>query len=277
MQLTTTCLRLLALMTVGCGVCGLPAQLVAAEQLPTADILAEQVSLDDMSMKDIWDSASSEPAVGSDTSGLTGAEEILNPAEEYHYAAFGRSDPFVRPTYVPAANPGLATGQAGDTAGGDLEIPLVSALQVSLNLLRVRGIWEISGGERKALIAVSGGSAAMQGLVAKVGDPIGLSGKIISIDANSVVTRQYKIRADGSREFEDVVLRLGPEIAANAAGADARKGKIILSPGRDPQLQLERDPTAPATEIPVAPAANTLPNQTTPPISTSGSPPTSPR
>ncbi len=224
--------------------------------------------LNEESMRDLWESTGGVRPDGEDLTSLAGAEEILNPPNEYHYAAFGKPDPFVKPFAPPVRTRDTNHDRDGGDAIGKnkegYEIPLVSALQVSLHLLQIKGIWEIGGGERKALIAVVGekGNTAMQGLIAKVGDPIGLAGKIIKIEKNSVVTRQYRLREDGSREFEDVVLTLGTSIPNRSAPEAMRKGRVILSPGKEPQLQYDNLPLMPASAA--VPAPGELQNQQAP-------------
>lgn len=228
------------------------------DSMPAPDLSADPIGLGDEAAKALWESTPSDGAAaeGEDQTALSGTEEILNPPDEYHYAAFGKPDPFVKPIAPPPES--VRTTRDGDTEQSNdpnkpkdsYEIPLVSALQVSLNLLRVKGIWEVGGGERKALIGVIGSSptSALQGLITKVGDPIGLSGKIIKIEENAVITRQYRLREDGSREFEDIALTLGTTIPGNNANAPEkqRKGKVILNPGKSPVVKFDDEPLVPA-------------------------------
>ena len=79
------------------------------------------------------------------TKGLR-VEDVVEPPTEYHYAAFGKPDPFVAPML---ARESLV---ASSIVSG-LEVPIVSPLQRhEINELSLVGIWQLRSGERKALI-----------------------------------------------------------------------------------------------------------------------------
>ena len=184
-------------------------------------LVAAKKKKDELKDKDlqIWDSTKASGFDGDDITQMVRVEEIIEPPSEYRYAAFGKTDPFTPPHQ----------SFAESAAATNFEIPVVSPLQQSIDSLEVRGIWELSSGERRALIV----TPDKQGIVAKVGDPIGLSGKILKIFDNKLSTRQYTIREDGSREFEDRFLWLGlPE-------ESEQKKKIILTPGKDPMMDVD--------------------------------------
>ncbi len=201
-----------------------------------------------------WDSARDTQS-GEDLSGVVRVEDIVEPPAEYHYAAFGRPDPFQPPS-------AQLTQQMRQARGGELQygIPVVNSLQVPLDQLTVRGIWQLSNGERRALVIVlpqdllnagangrggftqrplggrgNAAGEAEEGVVAKVGDPIGPSGKILEILSDRVVTRQYKLQRDGVRAFDDISLFLGGPDAVQRLDADKT---YVLAPGKDPQLDV---------------------------------------
>lgn len=128
------------------------------------------------------------------TKGLR-VEDIVDPPAEYRYAAFGRADPFV-------------PGQA-EAAKQDEDIPIASLLQkYGINQLKLVGIWRLESGARKALMM----TPKNEGIIAKVGDPIGLRrGRILRIEEDNVVVREFNIAPDGTRQFDDLVIAMNEE------------------------------------------------------------------
>lgn len=168
-------------------------------------------------LKSTWQSAPvvKDPEIyGVDVSSIFNLEEIAEPVGFYHYSAFGKADPFMPPY-----------DQYRQARVVAFEIPIVSPLQVPLTTLRVSGLWQLDNGTRKALILTD----KDEGIIAAIGDPIGLSGKIVDIQDHGVLTRQYRIRTDGSREFTDVTLAFGETKSRSSE-------KILLEPGKDPTL-----------------------------------------
>lgn len=172
------------------------------------------------------------------TSGIR-VEDIVEPPVDYRYAAFGRTDPFVPP-------------ELSETKGGNDEVPVVSPLQeYPLNQLQLIGIWRMDSGEHKGLVMTPTG----EGVVVKNGDPIGLKrGRIVEIQETLLKVREYVLAPDGTRQFEDLSLRLSngdtpPKDNKMAAGeADI---PLMQRGGNAPQL-----PTAGVLGVAQAPMLN---------------------
>lgn len=181
----------------------------------------------ELQSKDTWDSVPKDHEAFESTELSSGirVEEIIEPPSDYSYASFGKSDPFL-PSYE------LFVSKGPSSADKQFEIPIVSPLQVP-NIernLSVVGLWELPNGEKRALIIVRT-SRRRQGVIAKVGDPIGLLGKITEIDEAGVTAREYTILQDGSRTFEDKKLLLKEADDDGLIG-----GKVVLQPGREPKV-----------------------------------------
>lgn len=157
---------------------------------------------------------------GLDISKKARVEEIVEPVSEYHYAAFDTQNPFK----APKLSPDLIVEEQKKI----YEIPIVSELQkYRLEELAVKGIWQKGDGERKAIIM----TPTNAGVVVKIGDPISV-GKIIKIEKDHIMARQYRLNVDGSREYADKKLYLG-EIPQDVPSIQ------ILEPGKDPILKFE--------------------------------------
>ena len=164
---------------------------------------------------------SEELDVGEDISERTSVQDILGPPDVYHYAGFGKRDPFMPPEDLSAV--------IDSNSPNGYEIPIVSPLQKPLSNLTVGGIWELKDGGKRALVLVEPGS---EGIIAKTGDPIGLAGKIVGISTQGVLVREYNIREDGSRDFTDKLLGFGTPVTDKLAG-----DKIVLKPGAQPKVE----------------------------------------
>jgi len=168
------------------------------EGLDTPDEMAGEMS--DTEMSNIsWDSyldISEGEGIAADITNGIRVEDIVEPPSQYRYAAFGKADPFIPP---------MLTGYKESS----LEIPIVSVLQrYRVGNLRIVGLWEITTGERKALIM----TPKEEGIIATVGDSIGKrGGKILSIEEDSVNVREFTLAPDGTRQFEDTMMYLGNE------------------------------------------------------------------
>lgn len=165
----------------------------------------------------VWDSTGKfqDPDVlGEDVSSWFELENVAEPVGIYRYSSFGKEDPFMAPVA-----PVVSEAQTS------IEIPIVSPLQVSMGSLKVVGVWSLDDGTRRAL--VMGGNG--QGVIAKIGDPIGLAGKIIDINHNGIMTRQFRLRSDGAREYSDVNLPFNSE---STTQTDA--SRVVLNPGQAP-------------------------------------------
>ena len=201
----------------------------AAKSLTNIDV----VDLNQIGVEETKDDAGSHASSNSDETvrDVTDSihiDEILEPETDYHYSAFGKPNPFQSPdlnmqSEKKAAAEIAATAAAGGAAGA--EIPIVSPLQeYSLHELEVKGIWQLGTTEWRSIIM----TPKKEGIIVKVGDPIS-AGKVMTIDRDKVVARQYQIRLDGAREFDDQEMFLLPSKAKKA-------GKIILKPGKEPEF-----------------------------------------
>ena len=146
-----------------------------------------------------WDSYTPENAAKSIALDITNGvrvNDIVLPSSEYHFASFGRPDPFI---------PQMKINRSGEAVrenrpGGE-EIQITSVLQkYPLAELVVVGIWSPQSRARKALVSCPTG----QGVVVQIGDPMGIrAGKIISINSDHLMVREFEISFDGTRQFED--------------------------------------------------------------------------
>lgn len=169
-------------------------------------------------------------------------EDIVEPSADYHYAGFGKPDPFQPPLSVRAI------------VHDAVEIPIVSPLQrYGLKDLRLVGVWARTNGVRKALVL----TPTMEGIIIKVGDLVGSGGgKVMAIGDSTVVVREFLIANDGTRQFSDVRLVFTEKPAVGVP--DRSKGVIVIAPGAArPELQLQGASAAPPSNINgVAPVMN---------------------
>ncbi len=85
---------------------------------------------------------------------------------------------------------------------------------------------QLSGTIRKALVT----TPTNEGVVVEEGDPMGLrGGKVISVQDDHVVVREFDLVADGTRQFEDIKVYLFGRKPKN-------NGKIVFKPGAEPQF-----------------------------------------
>ncbi len=167
---------------------------------------------------------------GQETLGGLSIQQIVEPPVEYHYSAFGKPDPFKSPTKEEIAEARKAENEAlgSGVSAASAEIPIISPLQqYPLDVLAVKGIWLLTDGRKKALIM----TPKKEGFIVEVGDPIS-AGKVTEIFKTHVVVRQYRIRRDGSREFEDEELYLGNL-------KPSRQSFLRLRPGEAPLFDME--------------------------------------
>ncbi|MBP6217420.1 MAG: pilus assembly protein PilP [Oligoflexales bacterium] len=89
------------------------------------------------------------------------------------------------------------------------EISIVSLLQkYSLEKLNVVGVWRLENGKSKALIM----TPKDEGVVVTTGDSLGRrGGKIVKIDDDKVIVREFSLASDGTRQFEDQQIWLGAQ------------------------------------------------------------------
>lgn len=212
-------------------------------------------------------------------------ENIVEPTGEYRYASFGKPNPFMPPLKFTEDSLGVdgdmspasdlataaitsavniptvtapATDKAGVSASGKPhEIPVVSTLQkYPLGNLELKGVWQLDTGEKRAIVMTPN----KEGIIVKVSDPIS-AGKILEINRDHLVVRQYRLREDGVREFSDHNLYLGD-------ATRREKTFVRLIPGKDPEFT----PEPASKETLTSPAAGTVkpdaPKNTVPPPTT---------
>ncbi len=210
---------------------------------------AERLDLNQIDLEQVeeeWDSTPTKANI--DVGNSVKIREIVEPSGEYSYASFGRPDPFTAPAAL--MDPGTSAGASVTPEGR--EIKIISSLQrYPLSDLNVKGVWQLSSGEVRAVIL----TPKNEGVVVKEGDPIS-SGKVLSIKREQLTVRLYRLRSDGVREYEDVAMKIG-------ASAEANQGVIKLDPGKDPVFMnpdnnnkpMPMAPLGKAFEAPVAPAS----------------------
>ena len=173
------------------------------------------------------ESAVDEVSVAVDVSGGARFEVIAEDPSDFHYVGSEKSDPFLPPLIT---NPeGVKTsGTVLNAQPGSIEIPIVSPLQqYDLNQLNLVGVWQLTTGERKAMIlAPANNGGAGQGIIVKVGDPVGnRGGKITSIGEEYVNVREFMLAPDGSRRYLDQKMQMGKK------EVDDLPRKIRFTPG----------------------------------------------
>ena len=161
-----------------------------------------------------------EEAMVGDKSGFR-LEDIVGPRSHYIYSSTKRHNPFV-PTIVPRNQQRVL-----ELGSNDVEIPILNPLQYfSLSQLLVIGVWESESKGWKAIVQ----TPKNQGIEVGLGDPAGNSGgRVMAISDESVVVREFKVRTDGGREYQDVQLSIGGNAPANAD--DVVGGRLIMRPG----------------------------------------------
>lgn len=207
--------------------------------LPSPALAAgEESGFDDFKMEEEGDNSEDAPEFGAPARELPSdarVEDIVEPSADYHYAGFGKADPFQPPVAIKAIIP------------DSVEIPIVSPLQrYPLKDLKLVGVWARSARDRKALLMTPN----MEGIIVRVGDLAGNGGgKVMSIDDGSVVVREFLIANDGTRQFSDV--RIMFEVGKPAAQGPPTGGAIVIAPGAaKPEVQL---PAGQATQAPAGP------------------------
>jgi len=208
-----------------------------AEKLDLNEVDLEQVEED-------WESTPTKPMI--DVGRSVKIREIVEPSGEYSYASFGRPDPFLQPEISMDPVMGDAMPQGFNPMG--TEIAITSPLQrYPLSDLNIKGVWQLSSGQTRAVVL----TPKNEGVVVKEGDPIS-SGKVLSIKRDQLVVRLYRLRADGVREYEDVVVRIGATVQAENA-------VIKLEPGKDPIFMNpdtnKRSPLVPLSQVMANPSA----------------------
>jgi Tfp pilus assembly protein PilP len=182
----------------------------------------EQQEAEEEQIGPVWDSYTDNmKSVAQEVTKGLRVEDVVEPPTEYHYAAFGKPDPFVAPM--------LALESVASSAVSGLEVPIVSPLQRhEISVLRLVGIWQLRSGERKALILIptDSESSTGAGIIVRSGDSVGnRAGKILAIGDSFLTVREFKLAADGTRQYEDIQMLMGTR------DPNATPGKIRFTPG----------------------------------------------
>ena len=189
-----------------------------------SDSVASESVASDSNSENPWDNAATsldqEEAKVLQGSGFR-LEDVVGPQSHYNYSAVKRHNPFV---------PSIVTRnqrRAVELGSNDVEIPILSPLQVfSLSQLVVIGVWASESKGWRAIIQ----TPSSQGIEVGLGDPAGNSGgRVMAISEESVLVREFKVRADGGREYKDVLLSIGVSAADNSE--EVVGGRVILRPG----------------------------------------------
>jgi Tfp pilus assembly protein PilP len=183
----------------------------------------EQQESEEEQIGPVWDSYTDNmKSVAQEVTKGLRVEDVVEPPTEYHYAAFGKPDPFVAPM--------LALESVASSSVSGLEVPIVSPLQRhEISALKLVGIWQLRSGERKALILTpSGGEGSTDaGIIVRNGDSVGnRAGKILAIGDSFLTVREFRLAADGTRQYEDIQMLMG------AKDPSATPGKIRFTPGQ---------------------------------------------
>lgn len=231
----------------------------SSEKPEDLEVIDLNESLDEQSEK--WDSAKTRyPSAATPVT----IENIVEPSGEYHYASFGKPNPFMPPqikvdeemadedmiskpasdiSSIPVVSaptvPVLPNVSAAANSTASQEIPVVSTLQkYPMARLELKGVWQLDTGDKRAIVMTPN----KEGVIIKVNDPIA-AGKVIEIQKDHIVVRQYRLRDDGVREFSDENLYLG----------DAKRKEktfVRLLPGKEPEFTPE-EAKAPTTPVPL--------------------------
>lgn len=200
-----------------------------AEETSTKVLDLNQIDMEQV--EDNWDSGG--PATRINPDANLKIKDIVEPTSEYTYASFGKQDPFALPSSL--LGPQSTLDEAADSttraAVGSKEITVTSPLQgYPLSALVVRGVWQTAEGEFRAVIQ----TPKREGVVVKLGDPIS-SGKILTIEKDSIMVRLYKLRNDGVREYDDSRMSFG-------ATPKVSRSTIKLEPGKEAQFPNIEEP-----------------------------------
>jgi len=204
---------------------GMSAESSSAEPFDPAYDGAEIIDLSGLDLEDQnsnWQQIANPRALNMTDS--INIEQIMDPRADYRYSAFGKKDPFSPPSSDLLDQLRSDLIKEGPIAGE--EIPIVSPLQAhSIDNLVVTGVWIRKKDQKARAVVVTPKGEA---IVIKKGDPIS-AGKVLDIQRDYVLTRQYNIRSDGAREYSDLKLTVRSKEKKN-------NGFIRLLPGKKPQF-----------------------------------------
>jgi len=197
----------------------------------------EVIDLKDINFEEKESEWKSRTEADEDNEQISIIDEIIENTNDYSYAGFKRPDPFREPTIDDLKKaymiqevrfkdiPDALIDENGK------EIPMVSPLQYhELHTLKIKGIWVNSKGEHRAMILTPDN----EGVIIKKDDPIS-AGKVLDIDQEKVLVRQYKVLFDGSRTYEDLGMYLNPP-------KEKLGGVIVFEAGKEAQFIKNSEP-----------------------------------
>ncbi len=213
-------------------------------QSSDTDQSIDVIDLNDINFEEKESEWQSRTESDDDSEDISIIDEIIENTEDYSYAGFKRPDPFREPTMDEMKKAYLIQEARFKDAPEALvdengrEIPMVSPLQYhELYKLQLKGIWINSKGDPRAMILTPNN----EGVIVKKGDPIS-AGKILEIDQEKVLVRQYKVLVDGSRTYEDLGIYLNK--AKEKLG-----GVIVFEAGKDVKFIKSPQPTAALLDV----------------------------
>jgi hypothetical protein len=193
-------------------------------------------------------------------------ENIVEPTAEYHFASFGKPDPFAPPPSMRSS--GLVEGfdEVGVSGPQRKEEILTHQLQaVNLDQVTIAGIWRDEDNTAHALLVTPSG----KGFTVKENDPLSPGGVISRIDKDRILVKRYRLEEDGSQTYRETSLAFNSS-KKKSSGLD---GKIVFDPGKDPVfvgpeelLPASQPASLPASSNPAPPPppAAPIPSQSKP-------------
>lgn len=175
-------------------------------------------------------------------------KDIVQPSAEYHFASFGRPDPFLPQIRLNRQEKQIL--KEGDPEFEEIQVTSILQNYPVADLLVV-GIWNPQNAARKALVNAPSG----EGVVVQIGDPIGMkAGKVIGITDTYLSVREFEIAFDGTRQFQDLklwingkkpkevaVIRLGPGNKTTSISSSTTDGLQNMQPA-SPMVPMQNQP-----------------------------------
>lgn len=192
-------------------------------------------------------------------------KDIVQPSAEYHFASFGRPDPFLPQIRLNRKD----SKNLKESDPGYEEIQVTSILQkYPIADLVVVGIWSPKNAAKKALVSTPSG----EGVVVQIGDSIGMkAGKVIAISDAFVSVREFEISFDGTRQFQDqklwitgkkpkenVFIRLGSQEQTTEKSDGVEPQRPVTPIGSASNSQFPTLPSSPSTRGAMSPQSMPL-------------------
>ncbi len=167
-----------------------------------------------------------------DVTDVAKIEDIIEPEIDFQFVSFGKDDPFLPPMTInedgSLKSLDVLHAAKKEKKAGDFEKAIVSPLQkYDLRKIKVIGIWQLSSGERKAMVRVDkqigGGSEAF---VIGKGSLIGNQfGKVIGISSDKITVREFVILHNGKEHYINTDKYLGDK------GPKSKNEVLVAKPG----------------------------------------------